>query len=115
MSTYKLKLPPDLSKRHIHDMFHEGLLKPFITNNPEWFPKCGALPFYNFGINLVQEWIVQSIEDHKWSPNLMFKVRWEYGDSTWEPLDVIEELEALDSYLELNGAAKPHDLLRKWK
>jgi len=113
MSTYKLKLPLDLSKRHIHDMFHEGLLKPFVTNNPERFPKREALPFYDFGIDLEQEWIVQSIEDHKWSPNLMFKVRWEYGDSTWEPLDVVEELEALDSYLELNGAAKPHDLLRK--
>ena len=31
------------------------------------------------------------------------------------PLDVVEELEALDSYLELNGAVKPHNLLRKQK
>ena len=33
----------------------------------------------------------------------MFKVRWELGDATWEPLDVVEDLEALDHYLELEG------------
>ena len=112
-STYKLKLPPDLSKRHIHDTFHEGLLKPFIPNDEERFPKRETLSFYEFGNDPEQEWVVHSIDDHKWSPNLMFKVRWEYGDYSWEPLSVVEELEALDSYLELNGAAEPHNLIKK--
>ncbi|KIL54080.1 hypothetical protein M378DRAFT_50390, partial [Amanita muscaria Koide BX008] len=50
-----------------------------------------------------QEWVVQSILDHRWSPNLEFKIQWQYGDSTWEPLDVANDLEALDQYLELEG------------
>ena len=112
-STYKLKLPPDLSKRHIHNVFHESLLKPFTPNDVESFPRCEALPFYDLGNDPEQEWVVHSIEDHKWSPNLTFKVCWEYGDSTWEPLNIVKELEALDNYLDLNGATEPQDLHRK--
>jgi len=50
------------------------------------------------------------IEDHKWSPHLTFKVRWVLGHFTWEPLHVINDLEALDQYLELEGVTKPSKL-----
>ena len=43
----------------------------------------------------------------------MFKVRWELGDATWEPLDVVEDLEALDHYLELEGVTRLVDLHRR--
>jgi hypothetical protein len=43
----------------------------------------------------------------------MFKVHWELGDLTWEPLDVVEDLKALDDYLELEGIQEPSDLQRK--
>jgi len=36
--TYKMKLPPDMCKRRIHDVFHENVLKPYIRNNKELFP-----------------------------------------------------------------------------
>ena len=111
-STYKLKLPPDLAKRQVHDVFHENVLKPFMPNNDQLFPKREALMHYEFGNDPEQEWIVRAIEDHKWSPNLLFKVRWEYGDATWEPLDVVKELEALDQYLELEGVTEPLRLRR---
>ena len=42
----------------------------------------------------------------------MFLVRWELGDSTWEPLEVVAELEALDRYLELEGVSDPLKLHR---
>ncbi|KIL56334.1 hypothetical protein M378DRAFT_57012, partial [Amanita muscaria Koide BX008] len=102
-STSKLKLPPDLAKHQVHDVFHENVLKPFTGNNEQLFPKREALAHYEFGNDPEQEWIVHANEDHKWSPNIMFKVRWEYGDSTWEPLNVVIDLEALDHYLELEG------------
>ena len=68
---------------------------------------------YDFGDNPEQEWVIRSIEDHKWSPNLQFKVCWEYGDAMWEPLSIIQELEALDQYLELQGVMEPLSLTRK--
>jgi hypothetical protein len=68
---------------------------------------------YDVGNEPDKEWVVSSIEYHKWSPVLMFKVRWELGDLTWEPLDVVEDLEALDDYLELEGVQEPSDLQRK--
>ena len=33
------------------------------------------------------------------------------GDITWEPLSSYKDLEALDVYLELQGAKAPQDLL----
>jgi len=112
-STYKIKLPPDLAKRQVHDVFHENVLKPFIPNNDELFPKRDALKHYDFGNDPDHEWVVQSITDHRWSPNLEFKVQWQYGDSTWELLTIVDDLEALDQYLELEGVTEPLRLRRK--
>ena len=43
----------------------------------------------------------------------MFKVCWELGDATWEPLNVVRDLVALDQYLELKGVTRPFDLQRR--
>jgi hypothetical protein len=112
-STYKLELLPDLRTRRIHDTFHEKLLKPYVLNNDNKFPKRETRVPYDIGDDPEWEWVVESIEDHKWSPRLLFKVRWAFGDETWEPLHVIDELEALDRYLELEGVSKPSDLRRE--
>jgi hypothetical protein len=97
----------------VHDVFHENVLKPYTKNNDELFPKRETLPHYDFGDDPNNEWVVNEISDHKWSPNLMFKVLWELGDSTWEHLDVVEELQALDQYLELKGVTEPLQLRQK--
>ena len=112
-STYKLELSPDLRARRIHDTFHEKLLKPYVTNDDDKFPKRETRVPYDIGNDPEQEWVVDAIEDHKWSPRLMFKVRWALGDETWEPLHVVNELEALDRYLELEGVPKPADLRKE--
>src|SRR5262245_33888338 len=40
----------------------------------------------------------------QWKRNkLEFLVRWNLGDTTWEPYEGCKELEALDKYLELQG------------
>jgi len=102
-STYKIKLPPDLKARHVHDVFHEGVLRPYVTNDDAWFPKRETRVNVDIGTDLDEEWVIRSIEDHCWSPGLKFLVRWEMGDATWEPLKVVDELEVLDQYLELEG------------
>jgi hypothetical protein len=112
-STYKLELSPDLQMRRIHDTFHEKLLKPYVLNDDNKFPKRETCVPYDIGDNPEWEWVVESIEDHKWSPHLLFKVHWAFGDETWEPLHVVDELEALDRYLELEGVSKPSDLRRE--
>ena len=112
-STYKIELPPDLKARQIHDTFHEKVLKPHIKSDSKQFPKQETRVQYDIGDDPNQEWVVHLIEDHRWSPHLTFKVRWELGDATWEPLDIVEDLEALDQYLELEGVTKPSDLQRK--
>ena len=70
-STYKLKLPPDLSKQQVHDVFHGNLLKPFIQNNQTRFLKQEAIDHYDFGNDLEQEWVVEAITSHKWTPKLI--------------------------------------------
>jgi hypothetical protein len=112
-STYKIELPPDLKARRIHDVFHEKVLKSHNENDAKQFPKCETRVQYDVGNDPDQEWVIHSIEDHKWSPGLTFKVRWELGDSTWEPLEVVKELEGLDHYLKLEGVTRPSDLRRK--
>jgi hypothetical protein len=112
-STYKLELSPDLRLRKIHDTFHEKLLKAYIGNNDEKFPKRKTHVPYDIGDDPEREWVVEAIEDHKWSLRLLLKVRWAIGDATWEPLHVVNELEALDHYLELEGVSSPSDLRRK--
>ena len=63
--------------------------------------------------NTDEEWVVRSIEDHRWSPDLKFLVCWELGDASWEPLKVVDKLEALDHYLKLEGVSDPLKLRRK--
>ena len=40
----------------------------------------------------------------------MFEVQWQLGDTTWEPLETVNELKALDEYLELEGVKEPLSL-----
>ena len=76
------------------------------------FPKRDTKVFYNFGNNEDQEWLVEEILAHKWTKNnLELQVKWMLGDVTWEPLSSCKDLEALDAYLELQGAKAPQDLL----
>ena len=111
-STVTLKLPPALVAWRISPTFHTGLVRKFITNNNELFPKRDAKSFYDFGQDDEKEWLVKEITSHWW-PNLKelkLEVRWTLGDTTWEPLAACKDLEALDLYLELQGVAHTHDL-----
>ena len=112
-SSYKIKLPPDLREQHIHDVFHESVLHPYVVNDNDQFPKRETRVNVDIGADPNEEWVVRSIEDHRWSPDLKFLVRWELGDASWEPLKVVDKLEALDHYLKLEGVSDPLKLRRK--
>ena len=61
-----------------------------------------------------QEWLVKEILAHKWTNNnLELQVKWMLGDDTWELLSSCKDLEALDVYLELQGAKEPQDLSQR--
>jgi len=47
---------------------------------------------------------VDEILTHQWKGSkLEFLIRWNLGDTTWEPYSTWKDLEALDKYLELQG------------
>ena len=70
--------------------------------------------YYDFSAPDDQEWLVEEILAHKWDKNnLLFHVRWNMGDTTWEPLQACHELQALDNYLQLIGVNDVSHLPRK--
>jgi transposase InsO family protein len=114
-STATLELPPDLMARRIHPTFHVNLLRTYVPNDSERFPRRDVKSFYDFGTDHEQEWFVDEILAHRWvdQDQLELQVRWTLGDVTWEPLAECKELEALDAYLELHGAKRPRELSRR--
>jgi len=104
VSRYTLDLPMELKKHRIHPMFHESKLRPYVKNDEKIFPHREAHAFYDFGEDDDQEWLVDEILIHQWKSNkLEFLIRWNLGDTTWEPYSACKDLEALDNYLELQG------------
>lgn len=113
-STYKLELPTELRNRRIHPRFHVSRLRKHVANDDDRFPRREVRTFYDFGDDSEAEWLVDEIVDHEWKGNsLRFRVKWDQGDLTWEPLKDCEELEALDNYLELRGVKEPGELPRE--
>jgi hypothetical protein len=113
-STYTLELPPELINRRIHPRFHISRLKKHLPNDDERFPRREVRTFYDFGDDPETEWLVDEIIDHDWRRNsLFFHVKWDQGDSTWEPLEHCRELKALDDYMLLVGARTVEELPRR--
>lgn len=115
-SAYELKLPPELERQRIHPVFHITKLRPYTPNDDDLFPGREARKFYDFGNDPDDEWVVSAITDHSWigrAKDPIFRIQWEYGDVTWQPLSEVQELKALEGYLELMGVDSPHELPKK--
>jgi hypothetical protein len=103
-SNYVLDLPMEMSVRNIHPRFHASKLRPAVPNDDQIFPKRDAQYAYDYGEADDMEWGVDQILSHRWKGrSVEFLVKWTLGDTTWEPLRGVDELEALDRYLELFG------------
>jgi hypothetical protein len=113
-SSYRVELPAQLRARHLHDRFHRSKLRPHHANDDALFPHREPHAYYDFGTPDDQEWLVDEIIAHTWEKDaLMFQVRWNLGDTTWEPHQRCEELQALENYLHLIGVEHPLDLPRR--
>ena len=113
-SNYTLDLPEELKARRIHPTFHASLLRPHEPNDTQLFPQRDPNMFYDFGSPDDAEWLVDEIIGHRWEGRrIQFLVKWNLGDSTWEPYDHCKELEALDTYLDLHGITDWRKLPRK--
>ena len=103
-SAYELELSEELRKRRIFPKFHVSLLRPYIPNDETLFPHREPKKFYDFGMPDKTEWLVDEIIGHQWNgPEVVFQVKWNLGDTTWEPLEECEKLGALTRYLEVIG------------
>ncbi len=87
----------------IHLTFHVSRLATHEPNDLLLFPGWDAQVYYDFGKNPEKELLVHEILDHIWDLDnvLWFRVKWTAGDLTWEPIVNVNELIALDNYLEL--------------
>jgi hypothetical protein len=113
-SNYVLELPPELVRRRVHPRFHVGLLRPHYPNDDALFPNRKKAEPYDFGAPENAEWYVDEIVGHRWKArSLEFLVKWNMGDSTWEPLANCDELEALDAYLTLMNVKEWQELPRR--
>ena len=103
-STYLLELPADLAKRGIHPRFHVSVLRRYERNDDLLFPHRETQVAYDMGEPDDQEWLVDEIVSHRWVGNkIEFEVKWNYGDTTWEPYTTCKDLVALDNYLDQIG------------
>ena len=113
-SAYQLELPEELRARGVFPKFHASLLRPYTPNDDNLFPHRDPKAFYDYGMPDETEWLVDDIIGHQWDgPRIFFLVKWNLGDSTWEPLEGCDELEALDRYLDTMGVTKWEDLPRR--
>lgn len=106
-STYQLDLPDDLKSRRVHSTFHVSRLRRHEPNDEAVFPSRIVPPPYDMGAYSAKEYQVDEIIDHyRDGRSLKFKVKWNLGDVTWEPLEHVNAARALDVYLELQGVSK---------
>jgi len=113
-SNYELELPMELIKRRIHNRFHMSLLRPHNPNDNALFPSRRKAQLYDFSTPDETEWYVDEIIGHHWKGrNIEFLVKWNLGDSTWEPVSNCNELEALDNYLMLSNIKRWWDLPKR--
>lgn len=93
---YKLRLYSEM--RRLHDTFHISLLHRY-TGDPRRAPKPGPL-----FIDEEEEYEVESIiADRRHKGELQFLVRlrgWDSDYDTWEPLNHVKDIIALDKYKE---------------
>src|SRR6266705_868340 len=111
---YILKLPPQLECCGIHPRFHVSRLALHEPNDSTTFPGREVNIFYDFREDPDCKAQVREILGHTWAQDsIWFKVKWELGDTTWEPLENCNELVHLDEYLTLQNAADVNDLPKR--
>jgi hypothetical protein len=112
-SSYKVKLPPKLRQRGVHNVFHMSLLMIHVPNNDRLFPGRNKSQVWNFNDN-DQEWAVERVLSHARSGmQSLFEVEWKSGDITWMPYHQIADLMALNHYFTLIGVTTISTLKRQ--
>ena len=111
---YVLELPAELTKRRIHPRFHVSLLRLHYPNDDALFLNRERAEPYDFSAPDDAEWFVDEIVGHRWKGrNVEFLVKWNMGDSTWEPLGNCNELTALYQYLMLMNIKEWKELMKR--
>ena len=107
-STYTLDLPRSTS---IHPTFHASLLRPFLPNDDSLFPsRAHPRPGPIVTPDGQQEYFVDRILDRRRrGRGWQYLIRWRGygpGDDSWLPGSEVQDLEALDVFLQENNLSE---------
>ncbi|EIN04459.1 hypothetical protein PUNSTDRAFT_26806, partial [Punctularia strigosozonata HHB-11173 SS5] len=112
-SVYLIDLPADLKVRCVHPRFHISKLRLHMPNNDNLFPGREPANFYDFGQAEDLESEVEEILTHEWNGDeVLFLVRWSFGDSSWELWENVKNLALMDRYFKIEGVSHVEDLPR---
>ncbi|EJD36137.1 hypothetical protein AURDEDRAFT_39211, partial [Auricularia subglabra TFB-10046 SS5] len=78
-AAFRLKLPPDMTRRRIHDVFHAQLLRPYVPNDDERFPGRSWAQVARIPLEKPQSAIVEVVSHRKIGDEFLFYSKWTDG------------------------------------
>ncbi|EJD46670.1 hypothetical protein AURDEDRAFT_35998, partial [Auricularia subglabra TFB-10046 SS5] len=75
-AAFKLRLPADMVRRRVHDVFHAELLRPHIPNDDERFPKRSWEETATIPLEKPQNAITEIVGHSRLEEGYVFNAKW---------------------------------------
>ncbi|EJD36661.1 hypothetical protein AURDEDRAFT_31431, partial [Auricularia subglabra TFB-10046 SS5] len=78
-ASYRLKLPADMRKRGVHDVFHAELLRPYVANDDVRFPDRSWHGIATVPLSRAKHSIAEIVGHKKLNEGFVFYAKWGNG------------------------------------